>query len=82
MPAATVTSKGQVTIPADVRRILGVTAGSRVDFVPTGNGSFELVAATGSLAALKGVVPAPARPVTLEQMDEAIAGAVEDRGRP
>ncbi|MDZ4046209.1 MAG: AbrB/MazE/SpoVT family DNA-binding domain-containing protein, partial [Rhodoglobus sp.] len=31
MPTATVTSKGQVTIPAEVRERLGIEAGTRVD---------------------------------------------------
>lgn len=32
MPPVTVTSKGQVTIPGRVRRALGITAGSKVEF--------------------------------------------------
>jgi AbrB family looped-hinge helix DNA binding protein len=32
-----VTSKGQVTIPQDVRRRLGIDAGSEVDFVVEGD---------------------------------------------
>lgn len=37
-----VTSKGQVTIPQDIRRQLGVEAGSEVDFV-VGDGVVRLV---------------------------------------
>jgi AbrB family looped-hinge helix DNA binding protein len=33
MNAATITSKGQVTIPQEVRRRLGIRAGSRVEFM-------------------------------------------------
>jgi antitoxin PrlF len=39
MPDATMTSKGQITVPIEVRRRLGLRAGSRVSFVPTGDGS-------------------------------------------
>ena len=46
MTTATVTSKGQITIPADVRRTLGVQTGDRVEFVEVQPGRFELVAAT------------------------------------
>lgn len=78
---ATVTSKGQITIPVDVRRKLGLTTGSRVEFVLTANDSYELVAATGSIRALKGSVPAPADPVTVAEMDTAIGRAVARRSR-
>ena len=43
MSAATITSKGQITIPADVRKALRVEAGDRVEFVEVESGRFELV---------------------------------------
>ena len=73
MPEATLTSKGQITVPLEVRQALGLTAGSRVSFVRTDEGSYELVPATGSVRALRGVIPLPPRPVTLEDMDAAVA---------
>ncbi len=73
MPTATMTSKGQITIPAIVRAALGVVTGDRVEFVQTEPGHFELVAATRSVKALKGLVSKPASPVTIEQMNDAIA---------
>ena len=54
MSTATMTSKGQITIPALVRAALGVEAGDRVEFVQIEPGHFELVAATQSVTALKG----------------------------
>ncbi len=80
MTSATVTGKGQITIPAQVRRDLSLTSGSRVNFFPTDNG-YELVPATGSVRSLKGVIPAPATPVSLEQMDAAISEAIAERAR-
>ena len=41
MDASTVTSKGQVTIPQEIRRALGIRQGSRVAFVAK-NGKAEL----------------------------------------
>ncbi|MDD2742028.1 MAG: AbrB/MazE/SpoVT family DNA-binding domain-containing protein [Rhodocyclaceae bacterium] len=73
MSTATVTSKGQITIPAVVRAALGVDAGDRVEFVEVEPGRFELVAATQSVTALKGMVRKPAASVTIETMNEAIA---------
>lgn len=43
--SATVTAKGQVTIPKPVRELLGITAGSRVDFRRAADGSVVLVRA-------------------------------------
>lgn len=74
MPSATVTSKGQVTIPVDVRTALGLRPGSRLAFVATDTGGFEIHPESGSIRELKGAVRAPTHPVTLEEMDDAIAG--------
>ena len=40
-----VTSKGQVTIPVDVRRELGIQSGSEVEFVRREDGVVELIRA-------------------------------------
>jgi AbrB family looped-hinge helix DNA binding protein len=72
MATATVTAKGQLTLPKAVRDELNIHAGDRVDFVKMDNGRFALVPKTGSIKALKGIVPKLDRPVTLEQMQEAI----------
>jgi len=73
MSTATLSSKGQITIPAIVRTALGVATGDRLEFIQTEPGHFELVAATRSVKALKGMVRKPDSPVTIEQMNEAIA---------
>jgi len=82
MVEATMTSKGQLTVPAEVRRALGLQPGSKVEFVATERGAYELTVKRGSIQGLKGMFPAPAVPVTLEQMDDAIAqGASASLGR-
>jgi AbrB family looped-hinge helix DNA binding protein len=73
MTAATLTTKGQITIPIDVRRALNVEAGDRVEFVQIEPGRFEVIAATRSVRDLKGRFGKPGRTVTLEEMDAAIA---------
>lgn len=75
MPTAKVTSKGQITIPVEVRRELGLQTGSRIVFVATGAHSYEIRVQRGSVRDLRGCVPAPDAPVSIEQMDEAIAAA-------
>lgn len=73
MSTATVTSKGQITIPAVVRANLGIKPGDRVEFIQVDPGRYELVAATHSATTLKGLVRKPASPITIESMNEAIA---------
>ena len=46
--SATVTAKGQVTIPKPVRDLLGIAPGSRVDFRRAADGSVVLVRADDS----------------------------------
>jgi AbrB family looped-hinge helix DNA binding protein len=79
MPTSTVTSKGQITIPARVRKELGLEPGSRIDFVKTADGVYELVPATQTITSLKGFVTAPTTPITLAEIDDAIAAAAIDR---
>jgi AbrB family looped-hinge helix DNA binding protein len=73
MSTATLTSKGQITIPADVRRVLNVQAGDRVEFVQIEPGRFELVAATLSVRELKGMFGKATRTVSIDEMNRTIA---------
>ncbi|MBL8363635.1 MAG: AbrB/MazE/SpoVT family DNA-binding domain-containing protein [Rubrivivax sp.] len=73
MTTATITSKGQITIPADVRRALNVQTGDRVEFVQVQPGRFELVAATRSVRELKGMFGKPARSLSIEEMNRVVA---------
>ena len=73
MSTATLTSKGQITIPADVRRELNVEAGDRVEFVRVEPGRYEVVAATRSVRELKGMFGKAARRVSVDEMNQAIA---------
>jgi AbrB family looped-hinge helix DNA binding protein len=74
MASATVTSKGQITIPVQVRETLGLQAGDRVDFVQTELRRFEIIPATGSVRDLKGMLYRKGRkPVSIEDMNAAIA---------
>lgn len=73
MATATLTTKGQITIPAAVRTALGIEAGDRVEFVQLEAGHFELVAATQSVSTLKGLVDKPLKPVGISEMNAVIA---------
>ncbi len=73
MTTATVTSKGQITIPAEVRQALQVGAGDRVEFVQVEPGQFLVVAANRSVKELKGMFGKASKVVSIEAMNQAIA---------
>ncbi|EIL97150.1 MULTISPECIES: AbrB/MazE/SpoVT family DNA-binding domain-containing protein [Rhodanobacter] len=75
MTTASVTSKGQITIPVAVREAMHVRAGDRVEFVEIEPGRYEFIAATRSVSALKGMFGKARKPVSIEQMNAAIAAA-------
>jgi antitoxin PrlF len=81
MSIATVTSKGQVTIPQDVRERLGIVTGTRVEFVERPDGLVEFIPLTASIMDLKGILKWDGPAFTIEEMDEAIGEhlAEEDR---
>ena len=81
MSTATLTSKSQITLPADLRRALSLEAGSRVEFFRQANGVYGLRPLTGSVRDLKGIVPKPAKRVSIVQMDRTIAIAVKQRDK-
>lgn len=73
MPTATLTSKGQITIPAAVRAGLKLHTGDRVEFVENEWGNYEIVAKRRSVMELKGMLPKPKKPVSIAEMNRAIA---------
>ena len=69
---STITSKGQITLPKALRDRLHLQAGDRVQFLLLEDGRIELVAVTSPVTRLKGMLPPPPQPVTLEEMEAAI----------
>jgi antitoxin PrlF len=69
---ATITSKGQITLPKAMRTKLGLEAGHRVEFVETDAG-FLVKPATRDIRSLKGILPKQAKPVTIEEMNRSVA---------
>jgi len=72
LATATLTSKGQITLPKSVRAKLGVEVGHRIEFIET-EGGFLVKPATRDIRTLKGILPKPRRPVTLEAMKRSLA---------
>jgi AbrB family looped-hinge helix DNA binding protein len=77
---STITSKGQATIPKPVREHLGLKPGDRVKFFVHPDGTVVLLPKP-PVSALRDILKPPRRPVTIEEMNEAvIAGAIEGAG--
>ena len=74
MSTATITSKGQTTIPKDVRDRLSLKPGDRLDFVFDEDGTVRVVPLNVSLDDLKSILPPPQRKLSDEELNEAIAG--------
>jgi antitoxin PrlF len=75
MAASTLTSKGQVTIPKEIRQLLGLKEGDRLEFRLDDQGKVVIQPETeGPLGRLPGMLRHLARkkPVTIEEMKEAV----------
>jgi AbrB family looped-hinge helix DNA binding protein len=74
---ATITGRGQVTVPAEVRRLLGTRRGDKVAFVVDDEGSVRLtVAPYPNVASVRGVAGSLEHPLAWKQMRDI---AHEDR---
>lgn len=77
MQELTVTMKGQTTLPKDVRLALGLSSGDRVRYVIL-DGEVRLLKVQ-PVSGLAGMLARPGRkPVSLDEMDEAIAGGAAE----
>lgn len=80
--ASAVSSKGQTTIPKEVRDALGIKEGTPISW-ELENGVLTVRAKTRRLEDFIGILGAPpnGRHVAVDEMDEGIADAVADRRR-
>jgi len=72
MSTTTLTSKGQLTLPKDVRNRLNLHSGDKLEVFPQEDGTILLQPATVDISELYGLLPRPSRTVSLEEMDAAI----------
>jgi len=72
MALSTITSKGQTTIPGEIRRHLKLRPGDRVEFMVEPDGRVILVPATVDVGELKGLLAPAPRSVMLEEMEAII----------
>jgi antitoxin PrlF len=70
--SSTISSKGQLTIPKNIRRQLHLDTGDKLEFILDGQGGIHLIPLTVSVKKLKGIVPKPKKIVSLEEIKSAI----------
>jgi len=79
---ATMTSKGQVTLPKDVRDQMNLKPGDQLDFRVAPDGTLVGRRASRSVMEIAGILARPGqRSVSVEEMDEGIARAVSEENR-
>jgi antitoxin PrlF len=71
MATATLTSKGQLTLPIELRTQMGLQAGSIVEFIRDDAGAWTLMAKNGDIRELKGIVRYDGPAVSIEDMEGA-----------
>jgi len=75
MLTSTLTSKGQITIPKELRDQLHLKKGSRLEFVVEASGRVILQPLNSDFRSLRGMIRSKRRrPVSIEKMNKAIAG--------
>jgi len=74
MPISTITSKGQITIPKEIRDEMGLKPGDRVNILKESTGELSVRPINRDFRSLRGILKSKrTRPLTLKEMDEAIA---------
>jgi len=80
---ATLTSKGQITLPKEIRERLGLDAGSMLDFQILADNTITARQVLPDARRIRGLLKSPhATPLTVEQMDEAVSKLLRDKHAP
>jgi antitoxin PrlF len=78
---ATLTAKGQVTLPKEVRDAFELHPGDKLDFVIREDHLLEVVPMKQPARRLRGLLPRPAKAISVEEMNAAIAKRAAAHGR-
>lgn len=78
MKSATITTKGQITIPKEIRDYLKLEVGSKIGFVIDENGTVKVIPLNVPVTALSGMLRRPGVAATIEDMKSAIAQGASD----
>jgi antitoxin PrlF len=80
---ATLTSKGQITLPKEIRDRLGLDAGSMLDFQLLEDNTITARLVQPDARRIRGLLSSPhAASLTVAQMDEAVSKHLRDKHAP
>ena len=80
MPKAKVTSKGQITIPKEIREKLHLNPGDKLLFEDTEQGEVKISSPKKSIKELRGILHRPGqKPKTVEEMNEGITEYLKEK---
>lgn len=82
MQESTVTSKGQTTLPRDVRLALGLSPGDKLRYAILDNGEVRISRGRSVMSLATLLKGRSARSATLDEIEDAIAEAGAEAGRP
>jgi antitoxin PrlF len=71
MATATLTSKGQLTLPIELRTDMGLRAGSKIEFVLNDDGNWLILPKKGDIHELKGIINYTGPTISVEDMEKA-----------
>ena len=75
--SVTLTSKGQITLPKNIREKLNLQIGDKLEFLIQDDGTAKMIPLTSSVKQLKGIVAKPQKAVSLEDMEKAILNGAQ-----
>jgi len=78
MTTATLSSKGQITIPKRIRDLYHLETGDKIEFLEDDRGVVTIWPVTENVTKLKGMIAKPKKPVSIEEMNRAI---IEEGGK-
>ena len=80
---ATLTSKGQITLPKQIRDRLQLDAGAMLDFQVLPDNTLTARAVKPDARSIRGILKSPhARALTIKQMDDAVAAELRAKHAP
>jgi len=80
---AKLTSKGQITLPKEIRDRLGLNAGTTLDFQLLADNTITARAVVADARRVRGILSSPHdHALTVEEMDEGIAASMRDKHQP